>query len=229
MKFYCLICTRSYEASPVLNDLISYLSRGEVETKLLVNQESLFSAYDKGVKTIEPDDDDIIIMCHDDIEILTEVEDFKDILDKNLDEEAGFVGVAGTEDFGFPCVWWDHTKWKEGKHSGWIEHEEKGKGRYSTDYGPHRQVAVLDGVFLAARGKVLKELDLKKPSIFEGNWDFYDIYYTTEAHILGYKNKTVEIKMCHKSIGDTDGRESWHANRLAYYMKYKNVLPLTLI
>ena len=228
MKFYCLICTRSYEASPVLNDLISYLSRGEVETKLLVNQESIFEAYDKGVKTINPEDDDIIIMCHDDIEILTEPEAFKEILENSLDDDTGFVGVAGTEDFGFPCVWWDHAKWKKDKHSGWIEHEEPGKGRYTTEYGAHRQVVVLDGVFLAARGKVLKELELEKPAIFEGNWDFYDIYYTTEAHLLEYKNKTVEIKMCHKSIGATDGRDSWHANRLAYYMKYKNVLPLTL-
>jgi hypothetical protein len=89
-------------------------------------------------------------------------------------------------------------------------------------------VVVLDGVFLAARGKVLKELELEKPAIFEGNWDFYDIYYTTEAHLLEYKNKTVEIKMCHKSIGNTDGRDSWHANRLAYYMKYKKQLPLLL-
>jgi hypothetical protein len=228
MKFYCLICTRSYEAPPVLNELISYLSRCEIETKLLVNQESIFTAYDKGIKTINPADDDIIIMCHDDIEILTEPEEFKKLLEESLDSSAGFVGVAGTEDFGFPCVWWDHEKWKEGKHSGWIEHEEPNKGRYETDYGPHREVAVLDGVFLAAKGKVLKELNLKKPDIFEGNWDFYDIYYTTEAMLKGYKNKTANIKMCHKSIGNTDGRVSWHANRLAYYIQYKKSLPLTV-
>lgn len=226
MSFYCLICTRSYEAGPVLSNLISYLSRVGVETKLLVNQESIFAAYAKGVKTINPEDDDIIIMCHDDIDILTEEEDFKEMLDTALDDETGFVGPAGTEDFGFPCVWWDHHKWREGKHSGWIQHWQEEKGYYETSYGPHRQVAVLDGVFLAARGKVLKELELEKPAIFEGNWDFYDIYYTTEAHLKGYKNKAIEIKMCHKSVGDTEGRDSWHANRLAYYIAYKDSLPL---
>lgn len=228
MNTYCLVCTRSKEGTPLLKNLISYLFRCGIKVKLLVNQESIFSAYKKGLTLIKPDPEDIIIMCHDDIEILSTPEDFKEKLLETQNKGTGLIGPAGTEHFGGDCVWWDHNKWKEQKHSGAIYHHEKEKGHYPTVYGPHRQVAVLDGVFLAARAEVLEDIGLEKPSFFEGNWDFYDIYYTTRAHLSNYRNKTVDIKMCHYSIGDTTGRESWHKNREAYIKEFREILPLTV-
>jgi len=228
MNFYCLICTRSKNGSPLLKNLISYLSRVNVDIKLLVDQESIFNGYKKGLERINPDPQDIIILCHDDIEILSTPEEFKKELLEVLNPEVGFVGPAGTEEFDRPCIWWDHHKWQQGKHSGSIYHYEESQGHYPTVYGPCRQVAVLDGVFLAARAEVLMDIELEKPEIFEGKWDFYDIYYTTQAHLKGYHNKTVEVKMCHYSIGDTSGRESWHKNREAYITKYSSSLPLSI-
>ena len=49
-------------------------------------------------------------------------------------------------------------------------------------YGKPDQVVCMDGLFLAASGKVLREIGLDKPEYFEGDWDFYDIHYTVSAH-----------------------------------------------
>jgi hypothetical protein len=226
MNFYCLICTRFKKGTPLLKNLISYLCRANVKIKLLVDQESIFEGYQKGINLINPKPEDIIILCHDDIEIISNIEDFKKELLQASNKEVGFIGPAGTTEFDRPCIWWDHYKWQLGMHSGAIYHHEENKGHYPTVYGPHGEVSVLDGVFLAARAEVLLEIGLEKPAFFEGKWDFYDIYYTTQAHLKKYKNKTVDIKMCHYSIGNTDGRDSWHKNRESYIKEYASYLPL---
>ena len=74
----------------------------------------------------------------------------------------------------------------------------------------------LDGLFLAARKEVWEEVGLQKPSYFEGQWDFYDIHYTTKSHILGYKNYTIPLNIVHYSGGDLVGRDSWHKNRMSF-------------
>ena len=96
-------------------------------------------------------------------------------------------------------------------------------------YGQFGEAVVLDGLFLCAKGKTLNTINLKKPSVFSGDWDFYDIYYTTQTHLKGLKNKTIPIQIVHQSIGELAGRESWHANREAYIRKYFDKLPLSVV
>ena len=74
----------------------------------------------------------------------------------------------------------------------------------------------MDGLFLAAKAKTLKEIGLDKPEYFEGDWDFYDIHYTMKAHQTGLINKVVPIIVLHNSFGNLAGRESWHKNREAF-------------
>ena len=105
-------------------------------------------------------------------------------------------------------------------------HLNEKKLPYPTFYGPYDNVAVLDGLFLAAKAKNLKTVGLEKPQYFEGEWDFYDIHYTTTALKHGMKNRAVPIPMIHHSSGQLVGRDSWHKNRQAFINN--NTLPIIL-
>ena len=127
---------------------------------------------------------------------------------------SGFIGPAGTTYLGTDAVWWNHVNWSKGMHKGLVFH---GKNKLETTYyGHYGQVVVLDGLFLACRARILDDLKLTKPAFFNGEWDFYDIWYTYQAHTKGYKNKAAPILLRHESFGELAGRDSWHKNREAF-------------
>ena len=49
--------------------MVNTLSSFGVEVKILANQSSIFEAYKKGMDLCDAKDGDIIILCHDDIEL----------------------------------------------------------------------------------------------------------------------------------------------------------------
>ena len=180
-------------------------------------------------------DKDIVIFCHDDLNIRSTKAEFLAALSCCLEDGAGIVGPAGTTLLGVDAVWWNQERWQAGYHRGCVSHfnlqkensnyqsrkmdgsVEDGRGTVTeTNYGPYGQVVVLDGLFLAAKKEVWELVGLKKPTYFEGKWDFYDIHYTTTAHLLGLKNATIPINMVHYSNGELVGRDSWHKNRESY-------------
>ena len=217
MNTYAFICTREKGPTVTRNNLTHYLSRAGVQVKLLVGQDSIFSGYKKAFELTKPDPTDIIILCHDDIEILSDIKIFKNALETHLSQyKSGFAGVAGTTFLDKDAVWWNHDRWKAGLHRGHVFH---GKSPYEYDntyYGPPAQVVAMDGLFLAAPAKTLEKVGLDKPEYFEGEWDFYDIHYTTKAHQMGLINKVVPIMVLHNSFGELAGRDSWHRNREAF-------------
>ena len=226
MKIFAIICTRDKSLNPVTSKLIHTLSSYGVEVKVLANQESIFEAYEKGLSLCDAKDKDIVILCHDDLDIGSTRAEFIAALASCLEDGAGIVGPAGTTLLGIDAVWWNQERWQAGYHRGSVDHHKKETNqKYTTHYGPHGQVVALDGLFLAAKKEVWERVGLKKPSYFEGKWDFYDIHYTTTAHLLGLKNATVPLHMIHYSSGELVGRDSWHKNREAYI---KNTpLPLS--
>ena len=224
---YAFICTRSKELNETTKRLSSYLSRANINTKFLVNQKSIFEGYSKAFKKFDIQDNDIVIMCHDDVEILTDPEVFKDIIVNTcLRVDTGFVGVAGTTHLSEDAIWWNQNFWRQGKHRGHVYHGKDILTADSTYYGSPGQVVCMDGLFLAASGKVLREVGLGKPEYFEGGWDFYDIHYTVTAHKKKYKNLIAPISILHNSKGELVGRDSWHKNRQAFIERIN--LPLSL-
>ena len=214
---YAFICTRSKDFYPTTKKLSSYLSRANVSTKFLVGQKSIFGGYANAFKKFDIKDDDIVIMCHDDIEILSDPKVFLDIIVSNcLKHDTGFIGVAGTTHLSEDAVWWNHNLWQQGKHRGHVFHGNDILTADSTYYGKPDRVVCMDGLFLAATGKVLREVGLDKPEYFEGDWDFYDIHYTVSAHKKKLKNLVVPIQILHNSKGELAGRDSWHKNREAF-------------
>ena len=221
MKLFAIICTRDKKTlTPVTARLIHTLSSYGVDVKILPSQKSIFEAYKKGIDSCDAQDTDIIIYCHDDIHILNSKTHFLKVLSKCADSSTGVIGPAGTTLLGEDAIWWAHDKWTEGYHRGHVNHQPKSEKFNQevekTHYGPYGQVVALDGLFLAARKEVWDNIGLDKPSYFEGNWDFYDIHYTTKSHLLGYKNYAVDIHLIHHSFGELVGRDSWHKNREAF-------------
>ena len=214
MKISAFIPTRSQILSPTAQKLVSYLSSLDIDVKLLINEKSIFEAYEKGFKSLNADDDDIVIFCHDDIDIITSPEEFKEELVRATGvKNAGFVGVAGAAKLSKQCVWWQ----PENKLRGFSFHGPSRSEMYPTYFGRlQAKVLVLDGLFLAVKAKVLKNISMKKPAQFKGEWDFYDLEYTLRAYEAGYDNWVVPIILRHESPGELVGRDSWHQNRLVF-------------
>ena len=217
MKIYSVICTRSKNLTPTTQKLVSKLSSLPSKVMIMTNQKSIFSGYKKAFDRVNPNDTDIFILCHDDIEINENPKDIVNAISIVNAEGYGFAGLAGTKLLGKDAVWWNHERWGQGHHSGQVQHLDKKEGSfYTTEYGPVSRVVVLDGLFLSASAKTLKEVKLEKPPYLKGDWDFYDLHYTFTAFEKGLKNVTVPLKIAHHSSGELVGRHGWNENRMAF-------------
>ena len=130
--------------------------------------------------------------------------------------KSGFFGPAGTTHLSESAIWWDHNLWQQGKHKGLVLHGKDIKNAEYTYYGNPGRVVCLDGLFLACSGKTINSINFNKPDYFKGEWDFYDIYYTMQAHKKGLYNTVEPLFMIHHSFGELAGRDSWHSNRKSF-------------
>lgn len=212
--------------------LVSYFDEAGWETYVMDGCSSIFEAYEKGMVESKVKPSDYVIMCHDDINILTNSIDFNSIIEGFLQKnKIGFLGVAGTKVLKESCVWWEGLKlhgsvYQSDHLAGIVYHGTSVMDMTSTYYGPTGKVVAMDGVFLACLGSTLLGMRLGKPKEFEGNWDFYDLYYTLQAHFKGLENYVTPISILHKSVGNIRGKESWHKNREALSKKLGDKLPV---
>ncbi len=184
-----------------------------IHVKILKDKDSIYEAYGDAFDSLKCVPSDIIIMCHDDIEILSSKEHFFDCLAETSKSGVGFVGVAGTTRLTQNAVWWDRENLIAGCGRGSVAHTNE---LHPTFYGPTGEVAVMDGLFLAANAHTLGEIDLYKPSYFDGRWDFYDIMYCHRMREINRKNVVVPVLLRHHSRGELVGRDGWHNNRKAF-------------
>jgi len=228
MNITAIICTRdSKQVTSTTDKLLRFYVSCGIGVILMSGAKSLFAAYQGAFEKLNPKDDDVVIFCHDDIEIRENPQEFRNKLSEALNlPETGFVGPAGTTFLGENAVWWDQDVWVAGKHRGKVSHINKNGAEYLTFYGNPGDVVVLDGLFLAAKGKTIREVGLGKPEDFQGEWDFYDIHYTSQAFFKGFTNKAISLDILHNSRGELVGRDSWHKNREAFIKK--NKFPIKL-
>ena len=208
--------------------LSEYFEDAGWKVAVMAGCNSIFEAYTKALTEHSIKSDDTVVLCHDDISVLTNKSTFNEIIEKKLKEpKVGFIGVAGARILKENCVWWDGVgQYTSGHLAGMIYHGKDYHEMQETYYGPNGNVVALDGVFLACKGSTLHTIKTEKPSYFTGNWDFYDIYYTLQAHFKGLLNHTVPIQILHSSIGNTSGKDSWHYNREALIKKLGDKLPV---
>ena len=209
-------------------NLVNYLKHSGWEVFVMDGCSSIFEAFEAGVRKANVKSDDYVIMCHDDINILTNPIDFNSIIEGFLQKnKIGFLGVAGTKVLRESCIWWEGMEIPGQNHlAGFVYHGKTIMAMHSTFYGQTGRVVAMDGVFLACLGSTVLSIKLPQPKEFVGNWDFYDIYYTLQAHFKGLQNHVVPINIFHQSLGDTHGKSSWHRNREALVNKLGDKLPV---
>ena len=203
-------------------NLLSYLKEAGINILVVEKKQSIFEAFSAALKYIG--NQDIVILCHDDIEIWSD----KKILKKWLNlycfkDDIGFVGIAGTKKMPKSGIWWEGLRNPTNNLAGMAYHPLPGNNELTplTYFGePFSYVEAMDGVFLATTGAKLKEAGTEKPSWMpeECNWDFYDISLTYNLTKKGFHNIVLPIQIFHESPGIP--RDSWNAAREAFVKRF---------
>ena len=135
-------------------------------------------------------------------------------------EDAGFFGVAGATSLHPFAAWWN-----EPTLSGAVLHTVNSGPIRLNAFGPYGRVAVLDGLFLAARAKVFKAME--KPQATKC-FHFYDMELCLRAHLAGKKNWTLPLLLLHASGGDEHLDSEWRMAAAGFADRFEETLPLNL-
>ena len=223
MRKVAFIPTREEKDRPIK----TFLEKAGWEVYYII-KDSIFDAYTYAIKKYDLMAKDKVIMCHDDIEVLASTEVFNKVIDDNMTDKTGFLGIAGPKRLNKTACWW-HGLGREYPHpdsflQGMVFHGSSTDSCFPTYYGGFGEVEVLDGLFLVTTGATLHNISTKMPEDFVGKWDFYDIYYTYQAQAKGRKNKVIPIPILHYSQGDGALNEDWDVNRKAFIQKHGSKL-----
>lgn len=188
--------------------------------EIINNGESLTTAYNRGLSQAT---NDIVVFCHDDIEIQTKQWATKLLKLFNRNPEYGILGVAGTKYLPSSGMWWENKN----KMYGRVAHTHEGKtwlSSYSGDLNQNiEETVVVDGVFFAIdKTKIKKRFN----ETVEG-FHFYDITFCFENYLEGVKvGVSTVIRINHKSIGMTN--DQWEENRVNFSENFKDNLPVNI-
>jgi len=225
---YSIICSRKDKRPVNFDNLLKYFIDAKIHCVVAYDQEGIFQGYHNTLKSL-PDvkDDDIIILCHDDIQIFSDRDQFVQILTDELAKpDVGFVGPVGTTTLGTNAMWWDPHLRQQGLHRGFVFQGSDLNKLTPNYFGPQGNVVVLDGLLLAAKKKTIDGIGgLGKPKEFPNGWDYYDLFYTLSAYEKGFTNKTVPIMLTHYSNGQM--RPTWDENRKEFRKMFR--LPVRCV
>lgn len=193
--------------------------------KVAYGAKSIYEGHNENIeffKKSKLDDNDIIVLCHDDIDILSNHKDLVKFLSVTRAVGVGFVGLAGGCHIPRDGAWWNSRNTKDAR--GFVFQGTDPETMTPNYFGNCGQVVVLDGCFLAATYKTLKKVGLAQPSYLESGWDFYDLHLTYKAHLAGFANYVVPIIAMHESPGIM--REGWVAARDRFMRHHASTIQL---
>jgi tetratricopeptide (TPR) repeat protein len=178
------------------------------EFLLIEDAQSLCEGYQRGVAKSKGD---VIVFCHDDIEII--VDDFYNRLLDAL-EDSDVVGVAGTTIVNGPAVFWARHPYCHG----WVTQQNSDGGFLPTPMSMSKprvdNAQALDGLFIAAHRAVFATVQFD-PITFDG-FHFYDLDFTYRAHLAGLRVRIqCDILIVHASSGNFDEQYLRYAERFA--------------
>ena len=150
-------CKRELDAT---NPGAAFLREAGFEVRPLHNYSSIFAAYSAGVGSLQPEQDDIVMLVHDDVAFDGSPAALRQSLQRHLAYPGvGFVGAAGTRRLQPELVWWrgqsDMTTLAGMCHHGLRPSDP---ASFRSFFGPFGRVVVLDGVLLAATGRTLRSV-----------------------------------------------------------------------
>lgn len=216
----CSIDPVKYEL--VCDNLKERLGDSPYEVIGIHDAKSLCEGYNRGFKKSRGD---ILVFCHDDIEIISP--SFSRLLREHL-KAADVVGCAGT------------TRLKDSKWMSSGDPHVHGVVAYPAanawpsevfhvsvwgglDLTPVEGIQALDGFFIAANRRVVESVQFDEET-FDG-FHGYDTDFSYAAFLRGFEIMVCkDILIAHKStVGDFDGVYKTYASR--FQEKYKNHLP----
>lgn len=214
-----VFCTREHNQKHI-DHLKKMAGHPKVEVIQYINNgESLTKAYNK---LLDKAKFDIVVFCHDDIEVRTKqmAKKIKRHYDKT---DYGILGVAGTKYLHSNGKWWTDPKSMYGR----VWHSHKGKqweSKYSEDLNKGvEDVVTVDGVFFSV---MKSRLEKRFNEDVEG-FHFYDIDFCFRNFLDGVKvGVHTDISITHMSIGETNNE--WEENRKNFAEEYKDKLPMKI-
>jgi hypothetical protein len=172
-------------------------------------------------KILDQAENDIVVLCHDDLKFDTTgwVYKLKSHFEKN--PEYGIIGLAGSKYMPKSGMWWE----VQPTMYGIVNHEHEGKkweSKYSKEIGNKLEPTVMvDGLFFAVhKQRIKKNFD----ETVKG-FHFYDVTFSFQNYLEGVKvGVCTDIRVTHLSIGQTN--EQWESNRVEFAKKFEDVLPV---
>lgn len=189
----------------------------EIIEKVNNGEKSLSEVYNE---ILNESNNDIVVLCHDDLEFDTKR--WGDKLIKLFENysDFGIIGLAGTTHMPKSGMWWEDRS----KMIGIVNHKHQGK-KWESRYYPSledklKKVVVVDGLFIAINKKNIKEnFDVNVPG-----FHMYDVNFCFNNFLKGVKiGVTTLVRVTHLSIGATN--EQWGKNRVIFSEKFKDQLP----
>jgi len=221
---YFSVCTRKDKQPKSLQKLVDYLKGNEsFGIKINYDATSIYQGHKSNLdffKGMPLEDGDIIVLCHDDIEILSKTEDLYNNLIIARKPGVGFIGLAGGCHMPGDGSWWNARR--TGDARGFVFQGNDHQTMTPNYFGKSGQVVVLDGCFLAITYGNLKKIGLDQPDYLDSGWDFYDIHLTYKAHLDGFSNYVVPIIAMHESSGMM--REGWFSARDKFMREHVSTL-----
>jgi hypothetical protein len=183
--------------------------------------QSIFIKYNQSIEALIKDglkQDDVVIFVHEDVKLLDpNLVPKLEMLFKEK-QDLGLTGVAGTSELSDTCRWWSNDVKnmrghliQENKQQSY--HLVKGIIGYSDD------LVVVDGVFLAIRGKLLLD-GLKFDDKSYDGFHFYDLDICLQVLEMKYKIGVTDILILHKSVGDISKNDDWSKNKDIFFQKW---------
>ena len=214
------------DISTTVGKLKNYFLGAGWKVHFIENAESIFEAYREGVAKCNLTPTDLVILCHDDIEILLDSTIFNRILKHHLsDPKVGFVGVAGSAVISEDANWFACSR-KHKSGGGVVFHGPSVLNMELSRYGDKKVAVILDGVFLAATSTVIRSINLNQPNHFTSKWHWYDASYTFQAYRKKLINVIAPIMIRHESGGNYDA--SYFKDIPAFVKLYGKYLPASI-
>jgi len=221
-----IICSRESDISEGLKNNLRETIGLDYELILVdktEHRQSIFKAYNVGIDRAKFD---TLCFIHDDILFHTP-QWGSVVLEQLSNHSVGFIGVAGGSVA--PRV---PAQWNFDTHFINLLQYKK-KRRYSIlregasfNNRSFQPVVTLDGVFLACRKDLLKNIRFDELS-FTG-FHCYDLDITLQAHCEGFENRVINnLLLEHFSEGKYDRK--WVECQLSLWRKWKRKLPFSLI
>ena len=193
--------------------------KAQVIEKVNNGEKSLNQTYNE---ILQESENDIVILCHDDLYFETKGWGFK-VIEHFQKNDFGILGVAGSTYLPMSGMWWEDKR----KMIGIVNHEHEGKkweSKYSEEQGKKiKQTVLVDGLFIAVDKNRIKENFNEKIQGFH----FYDLEFCIGNYEKEVKIGVItNIRITHKSIGMTN--EQWEENRKLFAKRHEEILPIKL-